>query len=58
MSVSECGGGSVRFCKGLQPSFSGNHGNRTPRSTGRKQKVGCKEELWGVGLVSVSSDKQ
>lgn len=37
------------FYKGLQPSFIGNHGNRTLRTTGRKQKVGSKMGAWGGG---------
>lgn len=39
-----CGGGSVMVFKGLEPSFSGNHGDRTLRTTGREETGwGC----WG-----------
>lgn len=43
--------------KGLEPSFSGNHGNRTLRSTGREEGgglgggAGGERELWVGGLA-------
>lgn len=61
--VRVCGRRSMMVFKGLEPSFSGNHGNRTLRSTGRDErgggggKRGRGRELWGVGLASVSCDK-
>lgn len=52
------------FQKGLEPSFSGNHSNRTLRTTGREEREEEEEggkrvrqrELWGV--ASVSYDKR